>query len=390
MSTLSILYKSFSGLQSFSHSLNNLSHNVANINTPGFKGTSVHFRDMLSDQNKGGGVHYTGETLKLTQGDISRTGQDSHLAIDGKGWFVLTDGEREYFTRAGQFEFDQWQLVDKSTGYKVLGIRDGSIQNLNLNHYNISSPQSTTSIQLKGNLNAGAATGTKVPAEGEEKLEAVYFNKLGEKHTLYFSFTKKTGNEWTVAVKKSETETLATHTIKFNGNGSPHADSANLSVKIDDNQSIKLNIGQSGTFANLTGYSSANSSVAFNAEDGREAGQVKGLSFDHTGKLSVEYTNGDKQDTLHVLLANLPNDQYLTSVGNSMFAYQERSEIVYGHGGQKMFGTIKGGSIEKSNVNMSHEFSEIIIVQRGYQASSQVLSVTNKMIEELYNSARGK
>ena len=111
--------------------------------------------------------------------------------------------------------------------------------------------------------------------------------------------------------------------------------------------------------------------------------------FDGEGQLVIRYSNGETEVLHQLALATTRDPNTLVRVGDSMFSAPGDVKLDFGHAGAGRFGQIEAGSLELSNVEMSKEFAEIIIVQRGYQASSQVMNVANEMIQELYNSVRG-
>jgi len=124
------LFNSLSGLFSFSRSLDTVSNNVSNMNTPGFRGSDTFFENV----NGGRGTRVAGEGLRTTAGDIRQTGTPTDVAIDGNGFFILRDDTGNlYYTRSGQFRFnDQGLLTDSFTGYQVMSVENAG--NLTTHH----------------------------------------------------------------------------------------------------------------------------------------------------------------------------------------------------------------------------------------------------------------
>ena len=121
---LDSIYIGMSGLTSFSKGLSNISNNVANLNTPGFKGSELGFADLFyryqysgsGNQDglpyqQGDGVKTGSTSLKFTQGDFRQTGNDLDVAVDGQGFFILVKDGKTFYTRAGQFKIDDSALV---------------------------------------------------------------------------------------------------------------------------------------------------------------------------------------------------------------------------------------------------------------------------------------
>ncbi|WP_163834368.1 flagellar hook-basal body complex protein [Spartinivicinus ruber] len=394
MSTLGAIFKSFSGIHGFTRSLDNLSHNLSNINTPGFKGKDVLFRDMASN-TEGAGVRHSGEKLRFTQGDIVSTGRDTHLAIDGNGLFVLTDGDKKVFTRAGQFELKNNKLVDSASDLAVQAIKVDNLhqQVLDISAYQYQPPKPTTSISLSGNLKADAPVDSVYPAEdNSSELSFEVYDNQGGKHKFTVSLKKIANKEWQLFVKNSNDVDMlkdANNKIKFNVGGLAIDSKLEFSIKDlqGNDQTIQINIGNG--LQGITSLTGAQSKALVKVDDGAPKGDIKSLSFDRHGYLEITYTNNEKVKPYQVLLANVPETQ-LESIGNGMFAASENAEITYGKPNNGVFGVIRGGSIEQSNINMSKEFAEIVVVQRGYQATAQLINVTSQMLEELYNSTRGR
>ena len=124
--------------------------------------------------------------------------------------------------------------------------------------------------------------------------------------------------------------------------------------------------------------------------DGRTKGLLVDSRFNDEGQLVLTYSNEDVQKSYTVALAHFGDLNDLVPVGDSQFRLQSGGGMLLGSPGDQGLGNIQGGHIELSNVELSREFADIIIVQRGYQASSQVLNVTNQILEELYNSVKGQ
>lgn len=390
-------YNGLSGLMSFSKGLNQISNNVANMNTPGFKAKDVFYQSIGSDKGTGIG----GEFLRNKQGDIRQTGNSTDLAIDGNGYFILKDGNRQYYTRSGQFTFNKDNLlVDRTTGYVVCGIdTEGKLTNININSHRFLPPRATTEIALKGNISADG--------ESHNITSITAFNTLGEnlsysldfsdRHSIYKTETDAQDNEvqiptgqigWTVTVKDSEGEIITTGEIRYDGEGKIIEDYNSIKVPVSSNgesepQSVLL------TFSDTTGYAAGEYSDMFaEMKDGHALAGLLRAEFSDEGKLKLTYSNGDEKTLDQLALANVSDLQQLTQENGSLFSTGSNEYITINRPKNGGMGKITGSSLELANVDLAEEFADMLIVQRGYQSSSQVLNIANELIETLYNSSR--
>ena len=394
MSTLGTVYKSLSGLLGFTRRLDDLSHNVGNLNTPGFKAKNSYFRE-LHDGQFGSGVAFAGDETRFTQGDFSRTGQDTHLAIQGAGFFILenADGQR-FYTRAGRFEMSGNRLIDAGTGHSVLARNnDGKLQKIDISSLRNSVPEPTTAVNFRGNLNAGTATGTVFPASTDQPVEASVYDGTGKLQTLSLTFTKEIGNRWQVKVQTTQGVDITTETLEFSASGSPLTGFNSFDFDYTPTggqpQALTFNFGTPGEFSGVTGFTSSNSNITATRDNGRAAGQLSRVSFDDKGQLNLDYSNSEQRVAYQIVLADYSDKTLLRPGTGSLFSSPVSPDQL-GIPGEGNFGSIRPQGLEKSNVDISTEFAEIIIIQRGYQASSQILSVSNEMLEELYNTTRGR
>ncbi|CAM3744689.1 flagellar hook protein FlgE [Parendozoicomonas haliclonae] len=394
MSTLASIYKSFSGLIGFTRKLDDLSQNVANLNTVGFKSRDSYFRE-LHDGQSGQGVAMAGSEINFKDGEYTRTSQATHLAMSGEGFFVLEDNNgQRFYTRAGQFVLNGDQLVDSLSGHRVLGLSEaGGLEVISIATDSRSAPEPTKTVTFRGNLNAGTATDIVYPGDTDTPVTAEVYDSTGKLHRLELSFTKQIGNNWSVEVDDENGLQVASHTLSFSATGSPVTGSNQLMFTFTpdgaESQEVTLDFGTAGEFTGVTGFTAANSSLTSNREDGRGVGELSGSRFDEQGNMVLSFTNGDSRQPFTIALARFRDtSQLMTSSGNLFTSHSDPDAI--GKPGEGALGSVRPEGLEKSNVDISTEFAEIIIIQRGYQASSQVLSVSNEMLEELYNSTGGR
>lgn len=386
-------YTGLSGMYSFSQNLDTVSNNIANMNTPGYRGTESFYQSLGSNEDNGGGygTQISGLGYRFSAGDVKQTGNATDLAISGHGMFVLIKGEQLLYTRAGQFEFNnEGVLVDKVSGLNVAQLdSNGKLSKINIDDKKSQAPQATTEVNFEGNISSDQAT---VLVE-----EIDVYNKLGEKNTLSVRFTNDfatTVGQWQVEVLDDTNTVIEDSFIRFDTDGTPLNSANTVSFNIQDSlggtSNIDFKFGESGDFSGSTSVSAgATSSVKVENTDGSGIAQLSSLGFDATGKLILTYSNGETEESSQLALARFTNESALTQVDGSIFTANDISSRSIGFADDGGFGKVVSESIEMSNVDLSKEFADMIIIQRGYQASSKILNVANEMLEQLYESTRG-
>jgi flagellar hook protein FlgE len=371
-----------SGLLTFSRGLKNVSNNVSNMNTPGFRGSDTFYRSVNGEGEQGLGSNVAGTTLRTGQGEFRQTGNSTDAAIDGAGFFVLQDTRGNYFyTRAGQFKFDEENvLVESVSGYKVMGMANGSLDQISLDTTRVLPPRPTTKVDFVGNLVSTSTTHSVT-------VNNIYDNS-GAKVTLTVNFTKDTftPNTWAVAVLNGATQ-LVSGTLRFSPDGSPMAGFNTLSIPLTSNgqtQTIAFNFGDAGSFSKATQFIGASSTLGATVVDGSAMAGLVSSSFDEFGMLKLEYSNGEKRDGQQLALADFADESVLSHVSGALYAPPHSMRADFGTAGTGPFGKVQGGNIELSNIELAQEFGDILIIQRGYQASSRVMTVANEMLEQLY------
>lgn len=386
-------FNGLSGLLAFSKGLDNVSNNVSNMNTPGYRGSDTFFRSVSDPSGEGYGADVAGTEVRIAPGETRQTGNSTDLAINGAGYFVLRNAEDEYFyTRAGQFQVDQdGYLIDSVSGLKVAGMdASGNLTNINIQAQRTLPPMPTTKVEMVGSL---ARSG---PTDTEHTIQSVkVFDTTGVQQTLSVTFSPQSLplNSWQVEIKDSTGNVIHTGEVVFGIDGSPQAGSNTISFTLatnGTNQTITLDFGQPGSF-NLAYQVSSGPSHSLSARvtDGAAIAGLTGFSFDEKGIVKFNYSNGEKRDGGQVALADFPDETLLLQGKHSLYQTPSTMKPTFGRAAEAQFGRIQGGYIELSNVDLAQEFGDILIIQRGYQASSRVMTVSNEMLEQLYNTTRG-
>lgn len=385
---LDSIHVAMTGLKGYSQGLRVIANNTANLNTPGFKGSTLQFADMFYSNGGGGlatmqvgyGLNTAGTVLNFQQGQLSQTGNSLDLALDGQGLFTLKDAEGNlHYTRAGQFMFDSdGVLVSRIDGNKVMA-RDasGSLVEITLANTDMTAGKASTTVNFSGNLSNSASSHT---VNGVTVYDAV-----GGQHQLTLQFTNNravTPGQWNVQVLDGTT-VVGGGQIAFN-NGM--IDPANSKISVTFSPAGVASVPLTFDFSqNVTSFASGNlSTLAFSKQDGYGAGSLTGVSFDAAGALVMAYSNGQTVKGTRLALSRFTSLDGVAASGNNEFDATNPLAWRNGQAGEDGFGAIRSGAIELSNVDLSREFSDLVIMQRGYQASSQVISTANEMLQELF------
>lgn len=381
-------FDSFSGMLSFSQYLNTISNNISNMNTPGFRGSDVFLRGIAgSGENGGDGTEVVDVLPRQYQGSIKQTGNPSDLALNGSGFFILRDSNgNNYYTRGGQFRFNsKGYLVDQVTGYRVAGIdASGNLTDINISNLKTLPAAATTTVNFKGNLSDSDSV--------YDVSSIKVYDASGTVHTLKAVFTNndaQTKNSWVVNVTDSNGNIVGTGTIQFASDGTPKSGANTVTVTLGSGssaQKITMNFGSPGSYTGATELGGTGSTLGATVADGHGTSGLVSYSFNNQGVMQLKYSDGETKQGPQVGLAWFQNDQALKSLGGSLFTTPDPSSAKLGRAGKGVFGSIQGGSLELSNVNLSQEFSNLILAQRGYQASAQVMTAANKMISQLYTN----
>jgi flagellar hook protein FlgE len=395
---LESIYVGMTGLLGYSRGLRVIANNTANINTPGFKSSSLQFADMFytggnlnggnASQNYdqvGFGLNTTGTAMSFKQGELRQTGNDLDMAVDGQGLFVLqnADGKLSY-TRAGQFKFDDnGVLVSRINGEKVMGLdSSGALVEITVAGQMLDQGKPTSRLKFSGNLSNTVTEQTSVGT-----VQVV--DAGGVAHTLGVKFvtTAATTSGTTVRVDLMDgTAVVGSGSMVFiGGRPTPQTSVVNMTYVPAGQPPMALALD----FSKDTVLFAGSTTVKMDSQDGSGPGTLSGTAFDGNGVLRMSYSNGQTTKGARLALASFDSPDAVGALGNNQFEMLNESAWHIGVAGEGAFGTVRAGQIEISNVDLSQEFSDLVIMQRGYQASSQVISTANDMLQELF-SMKGK
>lgn len=380
------IYVGLSGLQAYSKGLQQVSNNVSNLNSTGFKSTTVTFSNVQAGRDSGGlsfqgtnqgsgGVSLRDSELDFRSGELRQTENDLDLAIQGTGFLVLMKGSDIRYARTGSFEVDKDGYIVLAGSDWKLATLDGSGRPaaLSIDSSRTNSPVKTSKITFADNLSSTATT------YGVNDL-AVY-DASGVKHVWQVAFSRAEGaTDWTIKVTDDKARTIGEQTLKFVG-GAVSSETKTLTFADADNDlSVVFDFS-----ANVTSFSSGTvSTLRAAAVDGHAVGALTTISVNAKGELELSYSNNEKKQLGAVALADFRDPSALEQETGGLFANRSNTEVEYVSSEDPRSGQVKGRRLEASNVDLSREFGDLILIQRGYQASSQIISVSNDMIQQLF------
>lgn len=383
------LFIGTSGLLSNAKGLRVVGNNLANVNTPGFKGSQLQFGELFE---QGGGVqsgtqqetHGTGVTSLSTQvlfraGTDQSTGNALDLSIDGNGMFTVKQDDQLMFTRVGDFRFDSNNVLTNSAGDKVQMLdSQGKLADVTLAGLEHNPAKATSVINVTGNLTSTVA----VPAVNAALNGLTVIDAAGGSHSVNLSFKDLGSGSYTVTVTDGATggATLGTGTLKFAG-GFPVPGSSTISFNYSttDVPAFAVQLDFSNTQTGI-----AATALSMKSQDGYLVGVRTDQSIGADGTVKVSYSNGQTATGPRLALAEFQTESDLLQVGGG-FEMKQGAVVHYGHAGDEAFGSLLAGHREGSNVDLAEEFGNLILMQRGYQASSHVISTANDMIQELFD-----
>lgn len=392
---LGAIYIGLSGMQTFSKGLQIISNNVANMNTLGFKGTSVTFADSFNrgglgsfhsgrnGQSFGSGVQLGSRTINFIEGDIRQTGGALDLAIKGDGFLVLSgENGKTYYGRTGQFDLDNKGYVSLLGSSYRLNLLDasGAASPVNIDDRRTSPPVATGLIKFDRFLTTDSSFNKAVIPD-----IAVY-DSVGVRHVWKVTMdraideTPPMPRKWSVTVTDESGAEVGKQSITFDPAGDPDPTSFTLAYSPTGSAPMSVKLDFSGVDHIGAGTTST---IRVASSDGRGSGNLSKVTVTENGTLLLTYSNNQTIDLGAVAIADFRDLQKLEQVGSGLFR-NNGSEVRLLASEKDGAGTLVSGQVEASNVDLSQQFGDLILIQRGFQASSQVLSVSNDMIQQLF------
>ncbi len=432
------MFSGVSGLRAHQTRMDVIGNNVANVNTVGFKSGRVTFQEIFSQTLKGasspdsatgrGGTNPMQIGLGLgvgavdtitTRGSLQRTDNPTDMSIEGDGFFICKGGANDTFkfTRAGNFGIDKLGNLVTGSGLNVYGWQalktDGSgefdtekpIEPINLytdayRNKRIISAKSTSRAQLSGNLDASmeifTGTGTP-PSEQMFSVPMTVYDSLGNDYKVDVQFWKLAatadGSEWHWEISSSSGEyatTTASGSISFDAEGiiDPTSLPTDPVTFEPDATTGTGSFDVTLDFSKLTAFA-ADNSVKPQSVDGYPSGSLVSFSVGSDGILTGIYDNGQQQSLGLMAISGFENPAGLQKVGDNMYVPTTNSgDYKAVKAGSNGVGTLNPGTLEMSNVDLSKEFTEMIVTQRGFQANSRIITTSDEMLQELVSLKR--
>ena len=459
------LFSGVTGMQNHQTRMDVIGNNVANVNTTGFKRGRVNFQDLISQQLSGaarpteelGGVNPKEVGLGMmvasidtifTQGALQTTGVNTDLAIQGNGFFILKDGEKTFYTRAGAFGIDkegtlvnpanamrvQGWMAEEADGFRIINT-SGQTEDLNIPIGQKLDAKATTSVNYACNLDKRLP---ELPegANRAQILESTWstefkvYDSFGEAHELQIDFARVPGevNAWQATVNVDPTNAEATATrvgigttdgvqnsfiVRFDNNGhlasvtdtagNVTSPAGQVLVQISYNvvganpdeagaptrHTFDVNLGEIGTSKNtITQFSDKSTTKAYE-QDGYTLGYLENFRIDQSGIITGVYSNGVRQEIGQIAMAGFANQGGLEKAGQNTYVQSNNSGIAnVSTSGTVGKGYFIGGTLEMSNVDLTDQFVDMIVTQKGFQAGAKTIQTSDTMLETVLNLKR--
>ncbi len=417
-----------SGLRSHQTRLDTVSNNIANSSTTAFKRQRAAFSEELGQailgvgrtaggsainpSKVGRGVSVASIDRNFSQGSLNDTGIKTDLALNGDGFFVASPksgaaSDQRRLTRAGNFTFNQNGELVTANGLNVQGwevgedgtANTGELKNVQFDPNAQSAAKATTEAQVGGNLSADAEAGDT------SEISSVVYDEQGKAHNVVLNFEKTgTDDEWTFSVEDPDGVLQdangggpgdANGTITFKDDGSvdsisgvtntydPDGNGTNDGVSLDwANDAVQGGKSLGISLRDITQFSGSTTSK-FQGQNGNSSGELSGVQFTPEGKLQLNYTNGVQEEEYQLAIGDVNNPNGLEQQGENFFTTTGASgDLQLGRAGRDLQTSVVSGALESSNVDLAKEFSDLIKAQRSYQASSQIITTADEVLNQ--------
>ena len=418
---------SVSGILAASADLGIIGNNIANSSTAGFKSSQGEFTDIYAASLLGTpgtaigqGVALNSVTQDFSQGNIEFTNNSLDLAINGSGFFTLSDGGVATYSRAGAFQLDRDGFIVNASGLQLQGYPTDDEGNLTgeLGPLQLSTalvdPKGTGDASITANLDSrdlpaepwnpdgagGALNAFAVPPilpksdQFNASTSLTVYDGLGNPHVLSIYFAKGAGdNNWEARTAIDGVEIGGATPIPFEANGQLAEENKPLLLNIADWQPINANGVANGAAAqafsvDLSSFTQFGASFAVSTvqQDGYTTGQLRGLEIDDTGVLFTRYTNGQSRQQGQIAVASFTNPNGLQPVGDTSFVetFSAGSPTITTPG-LSGTGLLQSGALESSNVEITSQLVRMIIAQRNFQANAQMIQTEDAVTQTVIN-----
>ncbi len=416
-----------SGLSAQSAAFDNISDNVANSQTVGYKEVDTDFEDYLTAADTAGAVTTSPDYTNEEEGTITQSSDALAMAISGQGYFAVSEqdgtvagstaptfSQQTYYTDAGDFQLDSngylvngageyldgWS-VDPSTG-TVDQSQLSPIQ-VNETQYN---PVPTSEVTLAANLPSSGGTA------GENSSQVDVYDSLGNEQSLTLSWTQNSANDWTVTISSpnnTPSSTIGTAEVEFGTNGVASGTIGNFGTVTGDvtassftsdspatltmtanfgsgDQTISLNLGDFGESNGVTQFSGSSYSLTNLSQNGVAAGSFTGITTTDSGDVVANYSNGQTQTIAQIPVITFSDADALQSQNGQAFtATSSSGDPIAQSAGANGAGSLVTGSVESSNVDIATQLSNLIVAQEAYSANSKVVTTADQLLQTTIN-----
>jgi flagellar hook protein FlgE len=395
-----------SGLVAAQRQLQAVSNNLANVDTDGFKDQTLTFGDVFSQANAtngsgdplqiGYGVAVSSTASNFKEGNLNPTDTPSNMAISGNGFFVVQGANgMPVYTRAGDFTTNKAGEITTPNGELLLGYpavggvvnTTAALQPMQVGTGVTIPAVASTTIKITANLNSNANVGDTASSS------LPIYDSLGTAHTLTVTYTKTAANTWTydVSMPSSEvaggtgtTTSVGAGTLNFSGSGTLLSSTAVTPISIPplaDGASPLTLSGPFGTPTNPTITQTAlASSTTATSTDGFASGTLKSFIVQPDGTIEGTFSSGNTLALGQVAVASFANLQGLANIGNNNYQPTASSgSAVIGLAGTGGRGTVAGGYVEQSNVDIAAEFAKLIVAQQAYSSNAKAITSFNQV-----------
>lgn len=392
-----------SGLNAAAKGLDAVSNNVSNAGTVGFKGAAAQFSDVFAASMAGGGAGQIGIGVNLaqvkqsfTQGNISVTNNPLDVAINGGGFFRMSDGGAITYSRNGQFLVNKDGYVVNSAGAHLTGYianAAGVIVPSSPTDLMISSsdlvPNATTTGALGLNLDSRATAPAAAflytdPTTYNSSTALTVYDSLGNSHIMSLYFRKTAANAWNVYAGLDGAAPGAASAMTFTSAGAVNTGGTvgplAFPVTTGANAlSITLDMTTATQFGSTFGVNSM-------TQDGYTSGRLSGLSISTEGVIQGRYSNGQSRDLGQIVLTNFANPNGLQSLGaNQWSETADSGQPLIGSPNSGSLGALQSAAVEESNIDLTGELVNMITAQRNYQANAQSIKTQDAIMQTLVN-----
>lgn len=425
-------YTGINGIKTHQFAIDVVADNLSNINTVGFRGYSAEFATMFDEalntnsnlssveSGVGLGTKINSVTMNENIGSFLITERDTDLAILGDGWFGINSGDNTYYTRDGSFGFDENRDLVTKDGYYVLGTMGTNMSNGILTQKVDTTPLSNVSTQQKLQFPSELAFpvqptteatffGNLTVNDGAKVISAKAIDANSNQNSIRLEFNKVVpqnppGIQWAVTATAQTSGQRAVY-IPSTGETIYEPievfDTQNGIISFDENggliSSTLSSINNNGTPVTLnfgSGYSGLISSgesdyTASSRSNGKEKGDLVGYDINNNGEVVATFTNGEQSSVAAIAIYHFGNDKGLERINGSRFRESTNSGkamFYQDQNGNTITGTqIRRNRLENSNVEMEVGLTELIVMQRSYDANAKSITTADEMIQKAIN-----